>query len=389
MATTWALTAEQIVDQACWNLGLAGINKSVRPEHRMLGLRILNAILKRLKIYGYAWPKSVDAEWRFAIDAGNTQPIAGPSDFLSAPVIKVFEDIYRDGFGREADATSLGTPDQGNDYQYATGSVYGITGGQAYAVSGFTGPAWMDVGQSDGVFGTQLKAISVAQTPYLAFRLQDYQNYLRLKVHSSTQYTLEKVVAGVATILATYTVTPAANDWLEVNCIGQTITPLINGSAQTTVYTDAFEDDTGLGFGAIGTTPRFKNLFYGTGKERDTNVVMSGYWQGINDRLQTAPYPTDFYIDPAGYLHSWPVAEYPVRAKMEYQAKIDDLATNTAPDVDPSLALTLIHMVTDELSIPTGRRELGEASRQKWQETLPLDIAAASDHGDAILDYDE
>jgi hypothetical protein len=102
MATTWALTAEQIVDQACWNLGLAGINKSVRPEHRMLGLRILNAILKRLKIYGYAWPKSVDAEWRFAIDAGNTQPIAGPSDFLSAPVIKVFEDIYRDGFGREA-----------------------------------------------------------------------------------------------------------------------------------------------------------------------------------------------------------------------------------------------------------------------------------------------
>lgn len=389
MATSWALTAEQIVDQACWNLGLAQVGRSVRAEHRTLGLRLLNAIVKSMPSKGYLWPKSSDSEWPFIIQPGS-QYVAPPSDFMSSPVIKLYEDEIKAGFNAEDSTSSVGDADTGQEATITSGAVFGIASGKAYLVSG-AGILTFDIGVSDFAIGVTLSTMVAADTPGLVFRAQSLLNCLGFFVDNATgKYILASTAAGVPTTIKSYTTpAPASGDIIEVRALGNAITPLVNGVALETQYSSQFIDETAGGILATGTSARFDNLWLGTGKEREVTLASAGAWQAIENHLELGECPTLFHLDAANQIRFHKIPEYFVRGKMFYQATLDDLTTNTAPDLPADMHLTLVHMLTEQLAIPTGRRKQAEYSAQLWREALPEQIALHSDPGDAIFDYDE
>lgn len=128
MAVTWALTAEQIVDDACYMLGLAPLGKSPQAAHRAKGLQILNGVLKSMPWYGALWPSTTEDQHSFVIPAGSTEPIAAPANFFSSPVVKVGIDLTKDGFDRAANASSVGEMDSGGEWTVESGT-WGIEDG--------------------------------------------------------------------------------------------------------------------------------------------------------------------------------------------------------------------------------------------------------------------
>lgn len=79
MTTAWALTAQEICEDAAMHLGIITPGDMPKAADMNILLRALNAILKELPLAGYSWPK-LSAETTLAWVSGAT--IALPSDFF-------------------------------------------------------------------------------------------------------------------------------------------------------------------------------------------------------------------------------------------------------------------------------------------------------------------
>ncbi len=388
MSTTWALTAEQIADNACWMLGLAPGGKAPQPWHRAKSLEILNGVLKQMPWYGYLWPK-VASRYPFVIPAGDTAGIALPAGYSSSPVVKIFQDTLKAGFKKADSVSSAGDADTGQPIVVRPGNVLGISGGKGYfsTVIANGGFGIADCGKN-GVVGLTLSTLGAWST-VLAFRGKDLQNILGFSA-TAANYMLIKEVNDVVSILKTYTSpVPVSGDKIMVRYNGSSIIPVVNGVDLEPYYSTLFLEETGVGVGAGDTLARFEDLFYSTGAEREIDLVTSGAWSEISNKMSLADLPTKGYISPSGRLYLSPSPNYFIRGTLQYAAKLDDLVAGAAPDMTSDFHPILSHMVADQLSFFVGRRALGISSKREWEEKLPLAIAAHNDTGDVFGDYDE
>lgn len=86
MSTTWTLLASEVCTDALQHLGVLGEGETASGDQQAMALRGLDAVLKELPLYGYAWPK-LSAEASLTWGGAAVQTIALPSDFYGYPVV--------------------------------------------------------------------------------------------------------------------------------------------------------------------------------------------------------------------------------------------------------------------------------------------------------------
>ena len=385
MAVTWALTAEQIVDDACYMLGLAPLGSATKAVHRAKGLQILNGVLKSMPWYGALWPSTTESLYPLALQPGGG-PIALPANYLSSPIFQVGIDAFRAGFNLEDSALSPGPLDTGQEWT-AVGGVFGRSGGCLYLTTATPSSAILvDTGFSDGEIGVTLSISTGANYPVVVFRLDEDTDTAFSFGNTAGSYS---IYYGVTLVKTYATPVPADDDIISVRYIGPSIIPIVNGVELEAYQSIANLTSTVAGIGCSGTTARFKNFYWTNGETRLLEIVTSGAWAEIPNKFNTADYPTKAYIDPANRLHVWPLPNYFTRGLLQYQSQLADLVAGASPDMTSDFHPILSNMVGDKLSLFTGRRVLGKDCERRWKEELPLAIAAHNDQGDVIGDYDE
>lgn len=83
MATSWSMTAREIVRDALGLLGIVGPADSVDGDDYALAIRTLNGVMKELPLHGYAWPNLSLANASLSWSSGTPSYVAAPSDYGS------------------------------------------------------------------------------------------------------------------------------------------------------------------------------------------------------------------------------------------------------------------------------------------------------------------
>lgn len=84
MTTSWALTAQEICEDAFGHLGRLDAGDMPTGAEMQWMMRALDSVLKELPLAGYQWPK-ISAETTLAWVSGQT--IALPADYLANPSV--------------------------------------------------------------------------------------------------------------------------------------------------------------------------------------------------------------------------------------------------------------------------------------------------------------
>lgn len=177
------------------------------------------------------------------------------------PVIPEFG--FSDDFAR-ADATALGTTLSGKPWVVApAATVQGITGQQAWvARSGALGPTFgaVDANASDGTVEVEITS-HTGGTTGLALRVADISNYLRF-TRSSTQWRLEKTVAGSLTVVWSVTAAaPVAPIKMKAVMAGTSIQLYADGILLNTLTVEELTGNTKHGiYNAGDANTRFDNI---------------------------------------------------------------------------------------------------------------------------------
>lgn len=85
MATSWALTAQQICRDALEHLEAVGEGEAMSAGDLNAAMRGLDAVLKELPLAGYSWPK-LSGDSALAWNAGTPGVVAVPADYFGYPV---------------------------------------------------------------------------------------------------------------------------------------------------------------------------------------------------------------------------------------------------------------------------------------------------------------
>lgn len=81
MATSWSMTAREIVLDALSMLGVVGAGESPNGNDYALALRTLDGILKELPLHGYAWPNLSLITATISWSSGAPSYVTAPSDY--------------------------------------------------------------------------------------------------------------------------------------------------------------------------------------------------------------------------------------------------------------------------------------------------------------------
>lgn len=86
MSTAWTLLASEICTDALQHLGVLGEGEAANGDQQQTALRGLDAVLKELPLYGYAWPK-LSTEGSLTWGGAGVQTITLPTDYYGYPVV--------------------------------------------------------------------------------------------------------------------------------------------------------------------------------------------------------------------------------------------------------------------------------------------------------------
>ena len=174
--------------------------------------------------------------------------------------------IAWDNFDRANNATTLGTSTSGHSWVAHNSSVWGVTGNQAYYVSGGTANltyATIESGVSDGVVSVTLSTITASQEG-ICFRFTSAQNtWVLYPDPTNSRYVMFKNVGGAQTIMWTGGPAPANGDVVDVLLSDSDITPRINGVLYPTVTDGSHLTATSHGLfnlNASGALGRYNNF---------------------------------------------------------------------------------------------------------------------------------
>jgi hypothetical protein len=197
-----------------------------------------------------------------AWDAGATskQAITEDGGSVTASAEQVWK--VQDGYNRPDNLGTLGVAESGQAWAVlGTGAVWGVASNQA-GPQGGTGPSYalIDSGVSTAIVQATFAIIAGVGTR-LAFRISDANNLWYVEAQL-TAYKIYKRVAGVETLMATYSVTPANGDVIKVSLEANVIKFYRNAGGPFATVTDAFNQAaTKHGIGtASSLTPRFDDF---------------------------------------------------------------------------------------------------------------------------------
>lgn len=168
--------------------------------------------------------------------------------------------VFGDTVNRADNAAAIGTADSGQTYTVS--GTLGISGKAIYAPTAANNQATVTHGLTDGEFGLTSLVAGGAQW-WLQVRKQDASNHIRFG-WSGSQYSLEKVIGGSATVLSsvpTYIAPGAAGDRLKVTLSGTTVRAFINERQVAEATVTEVATATAMGIKSDGTTARLRNLY--------------------------------------------------------------------------------------------------------------------------------
>jgi len=148
--------------------------------------------------------------------------------------------VFGDTFTRADSASSLGVASSGQTWTTASGT-FGISGNKAYLPSDAGSKGIVDIGISDFKAGVEFSSLN--NESWFLFRYVDGNNFFRFGCTGANaadnRYTCQSVIGGSVVTLTLnissntttnlYNYVAAANDKVEVECMGRLINLYING----------------------------------------------------------------------------------------------------------------------------------------------------------------
>ncbi len=201
----------------------------------------------------------------------------------------------------------LGTSTTGHTWT-EDGGDWGIDStGKAYALAGANKLAVVESGMSDADVSVTINMNNVNVVPGIVMRYADTSNYLHVYI-TPTAVRLDKVVAGVGTLLASPVATYAAASDIIVRfiAVGSRLIVMVDGAERINLIDAAGSTNTKHGIRTDGTVPRFDNFSISSpatgvtdnfseadgttlnGKATDTGQVwsvLSGAWTVTSGKL--------------------------------------------------------------------------------------------------------
>lgn len=250
---------------ATWdNVGVWG------TANRLYGLKIGNDRTAMINIVGIQGPESDPAPvgWTGEVNAegasdGDITKTANTDAWDSGAVseVEIIEDggyvvaaleetqKVWDGFERQDNESGLGTAPSGQEWALAgTSAAAAIRGGTALFTAG-TGPLYAIADSKVGTGIHEIRFPTVVVGQRLVFRFSDAANLWYVEQQAAS-YKVYKRVAGIDTLMATHTVTPASGDTIKVSFEGTSIKLYRNGAGPHATITDAHNQTaTKHGFG--------------------------------------------------------------------------------------------------------------------------------------------
>ena len=178
----------------------------------------------------------------------------GVAGGISSSIVYVFDD-----FNRINNQTSMGNAVTGQPWEIAV-DIWGILNNQAYLSTSIgTSIATIDSLQSTNI-AVQCTFSINSHEQRLLFRATTTSNYWYVR-RFSTNYELHKLVAGVDTLVDTFSTSPLGGDVIRVELVGNVIAVKVNGVAALDT-TDAFNQSaTDHGIGSVANnTPQWDNF---------------------------------------------------------------------------------------------------------------------------------
>lgn len=87
MATSWTLTAQEVITGALQEIGAIGAGQTASPDDYSVCLTSLQNILKEMPLHGLSWPKITVAPVALVWSSGTPAQVAMPADYFGVPVV--------------------------------------------------------------------------------------------------------------------------------------------------------------------------------------------------------------------------------------------------------------------------------------------------------------
>lgn len=87
MATSWTLTAQDVITGALQELGVLGAGQTTSPSDYDICLVGLQNLLKEMPLHGLSWPKVTVAPVALAWSSGTPGQVAMPADYFGVPTV--------------------------------------------------------------------------------------------------------------------------------------------------------------------------------------------------------------------------------------------------------------------------------------------------------------
>lgn len=170
--------------------------------------------------------------------------------------------LLGDVINRADSATAPGAASSGQAWAVDTGTI-GVQGKSFYLPTATNSRMTTDAGAADVELGCTLKTLDAVGQNWLVVRFVDASNFIRAGLKSGA-WTIEAVVAGSATALATVTgasIAPANGQRMRVVAKSSTINLYVDGRMVATGTSTAGQTATKVGIQANNTTVRISSVY--------------------------------------------------------------------------------------------------------------------------------
>lgn len=233
------------------------VTSSVNQNSTMVGIQANNT---SIQISNFVVSYLGEIKGSFVDDIVNKRISETVGTLLA--INKIYPYVIGDNFNRTDNTTGLGTAPSGQSWSNNSG-VMAIKNGKASPNADVNTRAIIDSTVANGRIATRISALDTQA--FIVFRLLDGSNFLRVGYINSSQIELQKIEGGVSTVLGyKSSLIYTANDLLEVEYSGSTISVFLNGDKIIASSSTFNQSSTSIGLQATKVGTLFDDFTFKT-----------------------------------------------------------------------------------------------------------------------------
>lgn len=230
---------------------------TINQNTTMIGLQANNSLIQISNLIVYYLG---EINGNFVEDIVNKRITESVGILLA--INKIYPYTIGDNFNRVDSATGLGIATSGQSWSNSTG-IMAIKNSKATPNTDTNTRAIIDSTVSNGRISTRISALDTQA--WIVFRLSDGSNFLRVGYINSSQIELQKIESGTSTVLSyKSSLAYTANDLLEVEYLGNTISVFLNSEKIITSSSTFNQDSTNIGLQATKMGTSFDDFSFKT-----------------------------------------------------------------------------------------------------------------------------